>query len=34
MFEGDIVKEGGPELVTELEKKGYGWIQDEVGAAA
>jgi Fe-S cluster assembly ATP-binding protein len=34
MFNGDVVKEGGPELVTELEKKGYGWIQDEVGAAA
>jgi Fe-S cluster assembly ATP-binding protein len=34
MFEGNIVKEGGPELVAELEKKGYGWIQDEVGAAA
>jgi Fe-S cluster assembly ATP-binding protein len=34
MFEGNIVKEGGPELVEELEKKGYGWIQEEVGAAA
>lgn len=34
MFEGRVVKEGGPELVTELEKKGYGWIQDEVGATA
>ena len=27
MFDGRIVKEGGPELVTELEDKGYGWIQ-------
>ena len=26
MFDGRIVKEGGPELVTELEEKGYGWI--------
>ena len=26
MFNGRIVKEGGPELVTELEAKGYGWI--------
>jgi Fe-S cluster assembly ATP-binding protein len=34
MFEGRIVKEGGPELVTELEKRGYGWIRDEVAAAA
>jgi Fe-S cluster assembly ATP-binding protein len=32
MFEGRIVKEGGPELVTELEKHGYGWIRDEVAA--
>jgi Fe-S cluster assembly ATP-binding protein len=34
MFEGRIVKEGGPELVETLERKGYGWIRDEVGAAA
>jgi Fe-S cluster assembly ATP-binding protein len=34
MFDGRIVKEGGPELVTQLEKQGYGWIRDEVGAAA
>jgi Fe-S cluster assembly ATP-binding protein len=33
MFEGRIVKEGGPELVTVLEEKGYGWIRDEVAAA-
>ena len=32
--EGRIVKEGGPELVTVLEEKGYGWIRDEVAAAA
>ncbi|HWF56018.1 MAG TPA: Fe-S cluster assembly ATPase SufC [Solirubrobacteraceae bacterium] len=32
MFEGRIVKEGGPELVAELESKGYGWIADEVAA--
>jgi Fe-S cluster assembly ATP-binding protein len=32
MFEGRIVKEGGPELVTELEDKGYGWIREEVEA--
>jgi Fe-S cluster assembly ATP-binding protein len=34
MFEGRIVKEGGPELVTQLEEKGYGWIGEEVEAAA
>jgi Fe-S cluster assembly ATP-binding protein len=34
MFEGRIVKEGGPELVAQLERRGYGWIRDEVGAAA
>jgi Fe-S cluster assembly ATP-binding protein len=32
MFEGRIVKEGGPELVGELEAKGYGWIGEEVAA--
>jgi Fe-S cluster assembly ATP-binding protein len=34
MFDGRIVKAGGPELVGELEEKGYGWIKDEVAAAA
>ena len=34
MYEGRIVKGGGPELVTELEEKGYGWIKEEVAAAA
>ena len=34
MHEGRIVKDGGPELVTELEEKGYGWIKEEVEAAA
>ena len=34
MFEGRIVKQGGPELVGELEEKGYGWIKEEVEAAA
>jgi Fe-S cluster assembly ATP-binding protein len=32
MHEGRIVKEGGPELVGELEEKGYGWIKEEVQA--
>src|ERR687890_1696164 len=30
MFDGRIVKEGGPELVTALEERGYGWIREEV----
>jgi Fe-S cluster assembly ATP-binding protein len=34
MFEGRIVKEGGPELVDELEAKGYGWITEELEHAA
>jgi Fe-S cluster assembly ATP-binding protein len=34
MFDGRIVKEGGPELVTQLEAEGYGWIQAEVEAGA
>jgi Fe-S cluster assembly ATP-binding protein len=34
MYQGRIVKEGGPELVTVLESKGYGWIREEVEAAA
>jgi Fe-S cluster assembly ATP-binding protein len=34
MFEGRIVKEGGPELVEQLEQKGYGWIREELEAAA
>jgi Fe-S cluster assembly ATP-binding protein len=33
MFEGRIVKEGGPELVEQLEAKGYGWIREEIEAA-
>jgi Fe-S cluster assembly ATP-binding protein len=33
MFEGRIVKEGGPELVDTLEERGYGWIGEEVAAA-
>jgi Fe-S cluster assembly ATP-binding protein len=32
MYEGRIVKEGGPDLVEELEAKGYGWIAEEIAA--
>jgi Fe-S cluster assembly ATP-binding protein len=34
LYQGRIVKEGGAELVTTLEEKGYGWIREEVEAAA
>ena len=33
MYQGRIVTEGGPELVDELEAKGYGWITDELEEA-
>jgi Fe-S cluster assembly ATP-binding protein len=33
MYQGRIVKEGGPRLVDELEAKGYGWITDELAEA-
>jgi Fe-S cluster assembly ATP-binding protein len=32
MFQGRIVKDGGPDLVDELEAKGYGWITQELAA--
>jgi len=34
LYQGRIVKEGGPELVELLEAKGYGWIGEELGATA
>ena len=33
IHQGRIVKQGGPELVDELEAKGYGWITDALDAA-
>jgi Fe-S cluster assembly ATP-binding protein len=35
LYDGKIVQEGGPELVEELEAKGYGWVTagEEVHAA-
>lgn len=30
MMDGQIVREGGPELALELEAKGYDWIREEV----
>jgi Fe-S cluster assembly ATP-binding protein len=34
IYDGRIVKEGGPGLVETLEDRGYGWIREEVEAAA
>jgi len=34
MYQGRIVREGGPELVDLLEAKGYAWITDEIEAVA
>ena len=33
MFDGRIAKEGGPELVEQLEREGYGRLREEFGAA-
>jgi Fe-S cluster assembly ATP-binding protein len=33
MLDGRIVREGGPELATELEAKGYDFIREEAAAA-
>ena len=30
LYNGRIVRSGGPELALELEQKGYDWIKDEV----
>ena len=30
LYDGRIVKSGGKELATELEKKGYDWIKEEL----
>jgi Fe-S cluster assembly ATP-binding protein len=34
MYQGRIVREGGPSLVDELEAKGYGWITESLDQAA
>ena len=33
LYRGRMVHEGGPELVSEIESRGYGWITDPVDAA-
>ncbi len=32
LYRGRIVKQGGPDLVGELEARGYGWITDPIDA--
>ena len=34
LFDGRIIKDGGPELVEQLEREGYGWVQQLAGASA
>jgi Fe-S cluster assembly ATP-binding protein len=34
MLDGRIVKEGGSELVEQLEREGYDWIREETAATA
>jgi Fe-S cluster assembly ATP-binding protein len=34
MYRGRIVHQGGPDLVTELEAKGYGWITEQLEETA
>jgi Fe-S cluster assembly ATP-binding protein len=34
IFDGRVVREGGPELVDQVEREGYGKLREELGAAA
>ncbi len=34
LYKGKIVKEGGSEIVDQLEAEGYGWIEEEAAASA
>jgi Fe-S cluster assembly ATP-binding protein len=34
MYQGRIIKEGGPELVEQLEREGYANVTEGAGAAA
>src|SRR5215216_5988880 len=33
MYEGRIVKQGGSELVEQLEREGYGWVREAAGVS-
>jgi Fe-S cluster assembly ATP-binding protein len=34
MFDGRIVRSGGPELAEKLEAEGYDWVKEETPALA
>jgi len=34
LFGGQIVENGGPELVKQLEKEGYDWVRERYPEAA
>jgi Fe-S cluster assembly ATP-binding protein len=34
MFDGRIVRSGGPELAEKLESEGYDWVKEESAATA
>jgi Fe-S cluster assembly ATP-binding protein len=34
IFDGRVVKQGGPELVEQVETEGYGRMREELGTAA
>ena len=34
MYQGKIVKQGGPELVTQLEAEGYAKLREQYGQPA
>jgi Fe-S cluster assembly ATP-binding protein len=34
IFDGRVAHEGGPELVDQLEREGYGKLREQVGASA
>ena len=34
LLDGRIARSGGPELVTELERRGYDWLREEVASGA
>jgi Fe-S cluster assembly ATP-binding protein len=34
LLDGQIVEEGGPDLVHKLEEHGYDWVREEAAARA
>ena len=31
LYQGRIVKTGGPELAVQIQEHGYDWIKEEIG---